>query len=340
MNKIKRFFVNLWSFLRKFPVFMTLAITIPVLGFVFRYMTLGVDIYQNYYYGGEKMPGQADEFELTSIKALHTTMDVTSTHNYQGGACFENYYALAANNFEAILIYDTNTNKVEHAIPTDQYNTDYHCNTMFFGSEFFISTDKFPLLYISMENINATIAFRIYQTSGIYHIQEVSRIYLNFTDKEDIIYFPNSYYDYDAQCLYYSGYTQNTYVESEENKLKYYKFHLPDYRFAEVELHPEDAIDTFELPSLTATQGGFVSSGHLYQTFSFNSATDPKHAPKMRVLDLNNHKVVKQYDDLGATFGTYDEFEHIALARNGKLYGHGQKTFKIYEFEYKYVTKE
>ena len=42
MNKIKRFFVNLWSFLRKFPVFMTLAITIPVLGFVFRYMTLGL----------------------------------------------------------------------------------------------------------------------------------------------------------------------------------------------------------------------------------------------------------------------------------------------------------
>ena len=121
---------------------------------------------------------------------------------------------------------------------------------------------------------------------------------------------------------------------TEDNVLKYYRFYLPDYRIPNVDLYVDEAIDSFELSSLTATQGGFVSGGYLFQTFSFHSSTNLLRAPKMRVVDLNKHEVVKQYDDLGKEFGHYDEFENIAICSDGKIYGHGQKEFKIYEFSY------
>ena len=68
---------------------------------------------------------------------------------------------------------------------------------------------------------------------------------------------------------------------------------MPSYREEYVELHTDNPIDTFELPSETATQGGFISHSHLYQTFSFNSKDNPLRMPVMRVVDLKNKKIIK-----------------------------------------------
>ena len=332
-EKMKQILLNIYSILKKFPVFMALIIIVPSLAFTGRYFFMSETYYNNFFFFGESVKCRGNEFELKGIRPLFTTMDVTSTHNFQGGTCYENYYVLCANNFEALLIYNMLSGKVEHVIMTNQYNTLYHCNTIFFGPEFYSSIDKFPVLFVSMENIGETIGYRIHQQDGIYKITEVQRITLQ-AEGNDKIYFPNSYLDYDNEYLIYSGYTKNTYMEEEDNKLRYYVFDLPNLRFRSEVLIPLNAVNTFELPSLTATQGGFISEGFLYQTFSFHSDTDIKRAPKMRVVNIHKQTIVKQYDDLGASFGHYDEFENIAICGDGNIYGHGQRAFKIYQFDY------
>ena len=88
------------------------------------------------------------------------------------------------------------------------------------------------------------------------------------------------------------------------------------------------------LPGETATQGGFISNSHLYQTFSFGSKTDPLRSPVMRVVDLKEKKIIKEYSNLGEDFGVYEEFEHVAINNKGRMVSIGNPS-NIYEFEYK-----
>ena len=337
LSKLKVFGLKTVTFLRKFPVIITLSILIPSLIYTARYLFTSENLVAPHlYYNGERINVNAEKFELTGIKETKKIMDISSFSNYQGGCAYENYYLICSNNFECILIYDMTTLKVEHAIYTNATNTDYHCNTCFFGPTFYSSEDKFPLLYISMENEPArcTNAYRIVQKGGQYKIELIQEIMFS-VDESDYIYYPNSYYDYEKNLLYYGGYTKNSYKKADDNILRFYTFDLPDYRIRMPLLTSDEIIERFDLPSETATQGGFISDGYLYQTFSFNSSTDINNAPKMRITDLNNHAIVKQYEDLGKEFGAYDEYENIAITKQGKLYATGQKKTMIYEFEYK-----
>ena len=336
MNKFKMFWIKVWNVLKKFPVYMSIAILLPTSIYVFRYLFSSEHYYFNLNYDGERINANPSTFEITSIDPLFKIMDISSFSNYQGGACYQNYYALCSNNFECILIYNMDTRKVEHEIFTGMTNTEFHCNTCFFGPTFYSSRDKFPLLYISMENesVESTFAYRIDQNSSQNPITQVQELHLN-VDNGEKLYYPNSYYDYSSGLLYYSGYTKKSYHQSEDNILRYYTFKLPDHRIDRVELFASEAEDTFDLPSLTATQGGFISDGYLYQTFSFNSSNDLKNSPKFRLVDLKEKKVVYQVDDLGKINGVYDEFENVAICNNGHMYGFGVKSLKIYDFKFK-----
>ena len=336
LSNLQSLALKVWEILRRFPIIMTLAILVPTLIYSTRYLFSEEYSYSHHlFYDGERINVDAERFQVKAINDVTKIMDISSFSNYQGGACFENYYAICSNNFECIIIYDMTKKKVEHAIYTNATNTDYHCNTCFFGPNFYSSEDKFPLLYISMENEPArcTNVYRIVQKAGQYSIELIQQIFLEL-DKEDYIYYPNSYYDYASSTLYYSGYTKKSFHKSDDNLLRYFSFKLPDYRIRMPVLTSKDIDDRFDLPSETATQGGFVSDGYLYQTFSLYSQTEINKAPKMRVTDLVNHKIVLQYDDLGKTFGRYDEYENIAISRDGKLYATGQKRLMIYEFTY------
>ena len=336
--KFKMFLNKVWNFLKKFPVFLLLGIFIPPTIYAGRYFFQTEHYYNNLFYSGNKIDGNPENFEITSINPLFKVTDISSFSNYQGGACYKNYYALCSNNYECLLIYDMNTNKVVHTIYTNAVNTDFHCNTMFFGPDFYKSTDKFPLLYISQENqpSRCTIVCRLFQNGDAYSIEVVQTIY--FTSTKEDIYYPNSYFDYETYTLYYSGYTKNSYMRSDDNKIKFFSFTLPDFRLIDVELDASEAEDTFVIDSETATQGGFISHSHLYQTFSFNSKTDPLRAPKMRVVDLQEKKIIKDYQNLGELFGVYEEFEHVAINRNGQMFSLGNPS-NIYQFEFKAEQK-
>lgn len=334
MNKKESFFLKVWNWLKKFPTQIFLAILIPATIYYFSYLFSDEFYYQNLIYYGVDFDVEPEQFSVKKINPLFKIMDISSFSNYQGGTCYSDYYVLCSNNFECILIYNMSNNKVEHTIFTNQINTEYHCNTCFFGPDFYSSIDKFPILYISMENegIESTFAYRLLSNGGSYSVVQIQELHLN-CDNADQLYYPNSYYDYDSGLLYYGGYTQKSYMKSDDNLLRYYSFHLPDYRLAEYDLKTSDAIETFDVASETATQGGFISQGYLFQTFSFNSDSDPLRKPKMRILDLEEHVIVYDCQDLGQ-YGVYDEFENIAACSNGHLYGFGVKTLQIYDFEY------
>ena len=334
----KKSFQKFINFFKQYPTIVTLAIVVPSLIMTIRYMFIEEYYYYNFYYSGERLLIEDENFELTEINKVAKVYQSSSSFSYQGGACYHQYYAVCADNFEAIVIYDTDdfSKGPVHIINTGIVNTDWHCNQMFFGSDFYSAHDKFPLLYISMESpkVHSLIAFRIYQLGGDYFVSLIQKLTLTFDDGKGPLYYPNAYYDYEESLIYYGGYTKNTYMKEDDNFIRFYTFPIVDYRTTEETLSTCLAADCFELPSETATQGGFISNHHLYQTFSFNSKTNPLKAPKMRVVDLENHVITKDYQDLYAQFGVAEEFEHVAINDNGRMYSLGNP-FNIYEFKYK-----
>ena len=331
-NRFLLFLKKVWSWIVKYPILVSIAFAAPITISTLNYFFSGEYFFENLYFEGNLFKAEAESFELKSIKRLKRIVDISSYGNYQGGTCYHNYYLLCSNNFECIIIYDLDTMKVAHTIYTGQTNTNYHCNTCFFSPDFYSAEDKFPLLYISMENVNQTIGFRIYQKAGVYCIEEVQKISLKF-NSTNRLYYPNSYYDYEYNLLFYSGYTKNSYMRSSDSQLVYYSFPMPDYRRRHVEIDVESYFDTFTLPSETATQGGFISEGYLYQTFSFHKKDDPDRAPKMRVVDTRNGVLVKDYQDIGA-LGYYEEYENVAVSDKNRLIAFGTTTNTLYEFEY------
>ena len=347
-GKFKNFLIKTKEFLTRFPVLITTAILLPCLIYTGRYIFSLETIYSNLFYYGEQMNANGEHFKLKKITPLFKVLDISTYKNYQGGACYQNYYAVVGNNFECLVIYDMDNNhRVEHAIFTNQTNTSHHCNTMFFGSDFYSASDKFPLLYISQENaaIPCTIAYRIHDKGGVWVLDQIQQINLTFDGGH--IYYPNSYYDHTSGILFYGGYTKNSYMKSDDNYIQYFAFPMPDYRISRVELDTSKAINTFQIPSETATQGGFMSNGYLYQSFSGLSEAAPPfnkegQYPELLIIDMiNEQDVIYKIDDLrayGENGSANDEFENIALAMNGKIYAHGNTHMKIYEFEYELVN--
>ena len=332
MSKLTKFL----SFFRKYPVIISLTLLIPTVASFFSAMSGSYDFHYNYMYAGEELNIDDSKFELTGIKQVAKVTQYSSNFSYQGGACYENYYCVCCDAFESILIYDTKTMKLVNTVNTGVNDPTWHCNQIFFGRDFYSSRDKYPLLYVSMEHIDvhAIMVFRLVKLGDAYYAQQVQQITLEFSNEEDTVYFPNAYYDYDQDLVYYAGYTQKDYMKADNNKLKFYTFYLPDYRLEYYSFKTEESSETFELPSETATQGGFISHHHLYQTFSFGDKTNPLRAPKMRIVDLDKHEIIKDYQNLGEQFGIYEEFEHVAIDSQGKMFSLGNP-FNIYEFEYK-----
>lgn len=323
-------------FITKYPVIMALIVILPSLIYSLASLFREEYYYYNYYYDGEYCQIDAEHFRLTEINKVANVYQAASAFSYQGAAIYGDYYVVVTDNFESIVVYNIEENmKVEHVIDTDITNTTWHCNQVFFGSDFFSVHDKFPVLYVSMEHssVLSVMGFRIYQNGGEYYVKKISSYKLYFDDNKGPIYYPNAYYNHQTRLMYYVGYTQNSYMKSENNYLRYYGFFMPDYRTEMDGWFTSQAEFCFELPSETAQQGGCIMNDHLYQTFSFGSKTDPLKAPKMRVIDLVEHKIVYDNQNLGAEFGVYEEFEHIAINSEGRMFSLGNP-FNIYEFKW------
>ena len=178
------------NWLKSFPTIVSLCIIIPSLVAITRYFFSIEYYYHNYYYTGETLDVDDATFEITGINKIGKVSQSSANYSYQGGACYENYYAVCLDNFQSILIYDAETMQLAHTVNTNSFNVEWHCNQIFFGPYFYKVSDKYPLLYVSMEhaNVHSTIVFRIYQQAGEYYTEQVQSIKLNFSEDKDIIY--------------------------------------------------------------------------------------------------------------------------------------------------------
>ena len=95
-------------FMKKYPVVISLTIAIPFTAAFFSYMASDYDFHYNIEYHGEEINADAENFELTGIKKVADVMQMSTGFSYQGGACYENYYAVCCHGFESIIIYDEN----------------------------------------------------------------------------------------------------------------------------------------------------------------------------------------------------------------------------------------
>lgn len=324
------------SFLKSTPFILTASLVLPVGFSLFVYFIDPKTSFNNDSFDGYHMPELEEEFQLNSTTRLFKVANYSSQNNYQGGAFYKNYYFIAANDLENILIYDMDSYELEAVVRETDENTLYHCNTIAFGNTFYSPKDRFPLLYISMENakVHATMVYRVHRQGNYYVTTKVQQI--NFPSTAQCgISFPNSYIDQKEQKLYYAGYTGGTYKKQEGNNLKFFRFPLPKaptednkgVDLSTVNLKTEEAEDSFELPAETATQGGFVANNHLYQVYGFEKD------PLLIVTDLKNHQVT--YKISIGSVGNYDEYENIAVY-NERLFAFGIRSLSIYSFDYSY----
>ena len=338
------------------PVLISLSIVIPISAALVGYAISPNNRFQNDTFEGHTISGNPRTFKLEKVDRLFKISNHSTWNNYQGGAFYNNFYCIAANNFENLLIYDMRDYSLEDVITETELNNSYHCNTIAFGNTFYSPKDKYPLLYISMENpdVHCTNVYRLEKKSNEYVATKVQEIIFPST-KECGIYLPNSYIDHNhtigegvtefgGPALYYSGYTSATtiphYQKAPENKLRFFKFDMPvapqeglkegvNYQYT---VYLADQVKYqlanklyHDVDSETATQGGFICAGYLFQTFAFHDD------PIMRILDLSNYEIV--YEDHIGPYGAYDEFENIGIYKD-RIFGFGIKKLSIFELHY------
>lgn len=214
--------------------------------------------------------GCADDGERLSFSAEKVfTESHEVSRSYQGAAAYGKYFFQFSDHMENVGVYDLDEKKLI-GVTSLQKNELYHCNNAGFGKEFWSEEDEFPLLYVSMENIDAhcALVFRVQKADGAFVFTIVQTI--RYPDpRTGGAYYPNSVVDGENGLIYVMGYTENSYEKKKNNRIRVTKFGLPGKDTSDVQLKAEDALDDFEVESVTATQGAIVRKGIIYQVYGF-----------------------------------------------------------------------
>ncbi len=252
-----------------------------------------------------------DDSKKLSFKA---EVSFKETHpverSYQGAAAYGKYFFQFSDHMENVGVYDIDQGSLLCVRSWDM-NELYHCNNVNFGVKKYAEEDEFPLLYVSMENIDAhcALVLRVARDGNDFTFTRVQT--LVYPDpKESGVYYPNCMIDGENDRVYIMGYTEYSYKKSKSNHIRVTEFALPDYRLATAELKTEEALSSFELDSVTATQGGLVKNGKIYQVYGFkNDITfrilDPKKQCYTAVVKLPKHKFKREPEGLAEYNGDF-----------------------------------
>ncbi len=219
--------------------------------------------------------------------------------SYQGAACYGKYLFQFSDHMGNVGVYDLEKRALLSVIDLKS-NPLYHCNNANFGKK---GEEEFPLLYVSMENIDAhcALVFRVERKGEEFSLTKVQTIVYPDPRKAGV-YYPNCMVDGENGFLYVMGYTQNSYNKSKNNFIKVTRFPLPVINDPIVELSG-DGLDSFLLPSVTATQGGLVVDGNIYQTYGFDGSSsfrviDPEKKCFSACVQLPRHRFTSEPESL------------------------------------------
>lgn len=204
----------------------------------------------------------------------YTEVSNPTGQSRQGATVYNDILFVAYNTLPMISLFNMRTKKHIGNI-TMQAVPSYHCNNINFGPDKYDASDQFPLLYISMENIeeHKCMVYRITESAGVYNATLVQEII--YPDPDSIsMYYPNAVIDQMNRVMYITGYTKHSYVRGENNRLRILSFILPDWNSGNVTLNINDALSDKTLNCLTSTQGAFVNGSRIIQVYGL-PAYDP-----------------------------------------------------------------
>ncbi len=226
-----------------------------------------------------------------------------SYNSPQGSAAYDKYLFQFSHMMETVGIYDLETGKLVYSRQLE-INEKYHCNNAAFGPDKWVDTDEFPLLYVSMENIDihCAVVFRVVRDGKRFEFTEVQKV-IYPDPRVSGVYYPNCLIDNENRIFYVMGYTNNSFEEAKDNYIKILSFPMPDIHEKTATLDVKDATDSFTLDSVTATQGAVVVGGIIYQVYGFNGSAsfriiDPNQKAYAAVVHLPNHGFKSEAESL------------------------------------------
>ena len=179
-----------------------------------------------------------------------------------------------------------------------------HSNAVFFGQEYALEGDEFPILYTNIYNSYAKeadrkegtcCAYRLWREGGEFHSQLLQVIRIGFTkdmdlwcsaDGRDVRPYGNFAADR-ANGICYAFTMRDT-----ERTTRYFAFRLPKLSDGEIDknigvpvvtLRPEDVLDWFDCPYHHYVQGACVHDGYIYSLEGFTD--DAENPPLLRIID-------------------------------------------------------
>lgn len=232
------------------------------------------------------------DYEIQSIETVMMFPDILTNSSRQGCACYGNTLLVFHDTNDIVEVYDIKTLTLKSVVNMTGIglsNNEYHCNNANFGYQKYDSNDSFPLLYVSMEHLNQhrILVYRITGEIENLNFDLVQTIVLP-EPSQISLYYPNCYVDAEKETIWISGYSTNSYQSSENNRLKYIKYGLPNVRNGNViELKAEEIRQIDDFCSITATQGGCIYDGKLFQVFGIYA---PRH---FVVFNLSDSTIIR-----------------------------------------------
>lgn len=222
-----------------------------------------------------------------------STLQKTSKQAFQGASIWGHYLFAFVNEMKEINLYDMDADYRRIATITLEGHKRYHCNTVNFGTEYATPSDPCPLLYVSMENAqeHKCVVLRMSLTEGVWNAKPVQTI--TFPAPSEFGYYPNSYIDRENSRILIGAYQNNDWkTPAKGNGLKWACWNLPKLAQGDVTLSMGEVLHQFTSPFLTATQGGQIEYGKLYQAYGVPGVSKTF----LKVMDIATGQTVSSLD--------------------------------------------
>lgn len=279
----------------------------------------------------QKIENDVDYSKSKSVISIMHYMDfpeIASKGSRQGCAIWGNTLFVFHNTNDIIEVYDLENKALKSIIKQENdvvlYNQEYHCNNANFTDKKYSINDTYPLLYVSMENINQhrILVLRLLENDCGFTCELIQTIILP-DPNEHSLFFPNSYIDTKNGLIWISCYTKNSFNAAKDNSLKYISFRLPNISIGGiVNLYNNDILQECIFDSISSTQGGQLFNGKLYQVFGI------KPPLYFCVFDLN-YSIIEYKKSISELLECEPEGLFV---NNGQLYYTTQSS--IYEIRY------
>lgn len=207
---------------------------------------------------------------IGQLSKIRASLNYQSAVRYNGwivGVTDSQRYFLLSN--DKIELHSGTMTQTGVAIECSEYNSQWHGNTCWFGSEKYDPSDIFPILYVSTDKSNCLlIAYRISGSSvGDFAISIVQKIY---TPAGDADFQPTLY----CHCFYgkagcstflETSMIGSTWSVSTGNGYRYRVFNLPSLSAgSEVTMSESDVIKKGSLPYMYGGSNGGWNGEYLY----------------------------------------------------------------------------